>query len=156
MRTAWKLMTALVAAIAMWACSAHPGEDADFHGLSDKGWAYGDTLLFTPELADSISRGRVAVVVRHSSAYIFGNLWLEMTMPPAPGDTVPTVDTINVTLADDYGKWLGRGSGVSYVKIDTLPGSYVIERDKPVAIRHIMRVDTVADIEQVGIIFIKQ
>lgn len=148
----------LIAAVMMFgiiACRPEITEDSEFHAVPARGWAYGDTLTFEPGLSDSIVEGRLAVAVRHSSAYIFGNLWIEVTIPPAPGDSVAEVDTFNVVLADDYGKWLGRGSGVSFVKVDTLPGRHAIERGRNVAVRHIMRVDTVTDIEQVGIIFLK-
>lgn len=147
---------AAIAALAVLcaACRLEITEDADFHSVDPAGWAYGDTLEFEPELSDSIADAHLAVAVRHSSAYIFENLWLEVSLPPAPGDSVGVTDTVNVRLADPYGRWLGRGSGVTYVCVDTLPGSYRVRRGSPVRIRHIMRVDTVQYLEQIGLIFI--
>ena len=65
-------------------------------------------------------------------------------------------DTINVPLADDFGRWYGRGVGVSFATIDTLPGSYTLLRQRPVYVRHIMRCDTLGDIEQIGLVFINE
>lgn len=147
------LFAAAVLTVALGACTSMSVEDAAFESIPVGGWAYGDTVSFQPEVEDSVSQGRLAVMVRHTSAYIFSNLWLEVT---TPGDSLPVVDTVNIELADMYGRWLGRGSGVSFVKVDTLPGLKTLGREMPVKIRHIMRVDTVADLEQVGVIFVKQ
>ena len=144
-----------ISAVMLMACTSEPRVDADFRAIDTAGWAYGDTLNFEPELSDSITDCRVAVVVRHTSAYIFSNLWLEMRSGAQHGDSTEHVDTLQVVLADTYGRWLGRGSGISYVKVDTLPGRYSIVNDRPVRLRHIMRADTVANLEQIGIIFIK-
>lgn len=141
-------------ALSLLACSPDVNEDAAFCAIDAGGWVYGDTLYFEPELSDSVADALVAVSVRHNSGYIFSNLWLEITAPPADGDSVPEVDTVNIVLADAYGKWLGHGSGVSRVVLDTLPRRYVVRRGSPLAIRHIMRVDTVENLEQIGVVFI--
>lgn len=148
-------MFALAVVVAVTACSGADDTGADFRAVSTDGWAYGDPLSFTPDMPDSVATGSLAVAIRHTSAYIFSNLWLEITVPPAPDDSLQRVDTVNVTVADDFGSWLGRGAGVSYMKVDTLPGSYTLTRGCPISVRHIMRVDTVCDLEQVGIIFIR-
>lgn len=149
-------LLAAVAAFALLCAACHPEvtEDAEFHSIGAHGWAYGDTLEFESEFSDSIVSARLAVAVRHSSAYIFENLWLEVSVPPVAGDTVGITDTVNVRLADSYGRWLGRGSGVTYVRVDTLPGRYIVRRGAPVRVRHIMRVDTVEYLEQIGLVFI--
>ncbi len=147
------LLAAVTMAAALGACTSMSTEDAAFQSVPSTGWAYGDTVVFRPEVEDSVAEGKLAVMVRHTSAYIFSNLWLEVT---TPGDSVPVVDTVNIELADMYGRWLGRGSGVSFVKVDTLPELRTLGVDKPVKVRHIMRVDTLADLEQIGVIFVKQ
>lgn len=156
MRTIINVISAIIiTSVAITSCHSEIDEDSAFCSIPAQGWAYGDTLSFEPELSESIAEGHIAVMVRHSSSYVFGNLWLELTVPPAPGDSVPEVDTINVILANDYGKWLGRGSGVSYVKVDTISGLHIIKHGSPVTLRHIMRVDTVEGLEQIGVIFLK-
>jgi gliding motility-associated lipoprotein GldH len=141
-----------LAALVAVSCESNPHETAQFHAIDADGWAYGDTLSFRSECADSIFNGRLALAIRHTNAYVYSNLWLEVT---SPQDSTNSVDTINVQLSDAFGRWYGHGSGVSYVVTDTLPGRYTIPVDKPVSVRHIMRVDTLNDLEQIGIIFIE-
>lgn len=152
-----RLCRGLIVAVlsALWACAPDIDSDASFHNVPDAGWAYGDTLVFEPQLCDTVDCEAIAIAVRHSASYVYSNLWIEVSLPPALGDSVPTVDTVNVVVADDFGRWLGRGSGVSYLKVDTIASARVITRGNPITVRHIMRVDTVKDIEQIGVIFYK-
>lgn len=142
-------------ALAVTSCFGPATPDgADFRSIAPTGWAYGDTLTFEPETADSVSEGRLAIAVRHTGAYLYSNLWLEISTP-LPNDTARRIDTVNVVLADVYGRWRGRGSDVSRITTDTLPGKRLLIKGRPVRVRHIMRADTVRDIEQVGLMFVK-
>lgn len=140
----------------LYGCSAPSGDTGGTYvAISPSGWAYGDTVAFDGVQADSASAGRLAVMVRHTSSYPYANLWLEITVPCADGDsTVYLVDTVNVALADVYGRWLGRGSGVSRFMVDTLHRHYA-RIDTSITLRHIMRVDTLPGLEQLGVIFIE-
>ena len=141
----------MLALIVMAACVRDNNQSAGFSAIPAAGWAYADTIALEPSLTDSVAVGRLAVAVRHTDGYLYRNLWLEVGTPMA--DTV-LWDTVNVRLADAYGRWYGTGMGVSYMTTDTLPGAFCLTRGKPLLLRHIMRVDTLADIEQVGLIFI--
>lgn len=129
-------------------------EGASFKSIEADGWAYGQAYEFNPAPAFTEPDGtaRIAIAVRHSDAYLYSNLWLELATP-VPGTDSLKLDTVNVPLADVYGKWLGRGVGVSYVTSDTLPGRYAFDDELPARVRHIMRVDTLKDIEQIGLIY---
>lgn len=151
-RTAYAAAAALAL---LTACRepAPPGEGADFRSIPPEGWAYGSEFEFapTPQPADSRGTGRIAVAVRHTNGYRYSNLWLELATPVPDTDSM-RIDTINVPLADIYGKWHGRGVGVSFVTVDTLAATYAYDLDRPARLRHIMRVDTLHDIEQIGLI----
>ena len=150
---------AAYAAIAAWtlltACKepAPPGEGADFRTIPAEGWAYGTEFEFvpTPTPADNSGTGRIAVAVRHTNGYRYSNLWLELATPVPDTDSM-RIDTVNIPLADTYGKWYGRGVGVSFVTVDTLAATYAYDLDRPARLRHIMRIDTLQDIEQIGLI----
>lgn len=146
-----RLVWAIVCVCCLTACLPDRADHAVFTAIDPEGWVYGDTLALTPEIDDSVAEGRIVVAVRHTDGYIYRNLWLEMSVPQ--GDTV-IADTLNISLADIYGKWYGTGMGVSYMASDTLPGRYRLMRGQPVALRHIMRSDTLHDIEQIGLVFI--
>lgn len=150
---------ALIISAVLWimaGCSAPTGDTGGkYTAVSPAGWAYGDTLAFDGVQPDSNAVGRLAVMVRHTSSYPYANLWLEITVPCVDGDsTVYLVDTVNVALADVYGRWLGHGSGVSRFKVDTLHRHYA-RIDTSITLRHIMRVDTLQGLEQMGVIFIE-
>lgn len=123
--------------------------NAAFCDISGQRWAYGDTIRFDLPPDSVCESGRLAIAIRHSASYPYANLWLEVTGPA--NDSV-YVDTINIVLADKYGKRLGRGMGVSFLKIDTLPRAYFLADSTRILVRHIMRVDTLTDIEQLGIL----
>lgn len=156
MRSTSFLCLAIAAAVALLsACKqpAPPAEGADFRTIPADGWAYGTEYEFTPTPEPAVNRGtcRVAIAVRHTNGYQFSNLWLELATPVDDTDSMRR-DTVNIPLADVYGHWYGRGVGVSYVTVDTLPGRYSYDCDRPAHLRHIMRVDTLTDIEQIGLI----
>lgn len=132
--------------------SATP-ESADFAKIDERGWSYGDSVKFHFP-ADSTDSGnsRLGLAVRHGSAYKYANLWLEVTVEDG---NARRIDTVNVKLSDKFGRRLGRGNGVSFIKVDTLPFVYPSADSIDVYVRHIMRVDTIYDIEQIGIIEIK-
>lgn len=153
---------AFVAAAALVpACSVdgHHGNGDDnyfsaFAALHHAEWPYRDVKTFEVDtLADSISGpGDVVLTVRHTAGYPYSNIWLELTMDAT--DSTARRDTFNIRLADVYGRWLGKGMGASLQKNDTVLRNVVIRRHQPIELRHIMRTDTLADVEQVGISFL--
>lgn len=133
-------------------CACTSPERSDFQSLPSEGWAYGDTLRFFAQGVDTLAAdGALAVAVRHTNGYPYSNLWLEISLPQA--DTVQA-DTVDIRLADPFGRWFGTGIGVSYQHVDTVYPRISIPGGAPVTVRHIMRVDTLADIEQIGLIFL--
>lgn len=154
----------LAMAAALTACKPEFDDHSAFCALPADGWAYGDTVAFEVRKAAAPSHGRLALVVRHTDSYAYGNLWLEVSYPQrgtvrpdsvaAAADTLVR-DTVNVVLADDYGRWLGRSSGVSHIVTDTLSAAYEYSDSLArVYVRHIMRCDRLPDLEQIGVIFI--
>lgn len=127
-------------------------DGASFQNVSKDGWPYGSTLKFAASADTLADAGKFAVSVRYSGAYKYANLWLEIIVPTKDSTYV---DTINVKLADKYGRPLGRGAGVSFIKIDTLPRTYLNVDSGEVSVRHVMRVDTLYDVEQVGLLRIR-
>lgn len=149
------------------------GEKSVFHNIDPKGWAYGDTLDFdvsdtaiipddTRSLSDgtmsdstasdstSLTTGDIILVIRHSNAYEYSNIWLNLRYQT---ENAIVNDTLNVSLADDFGNWYGKGMGVSYQFSDTVARNVTIDTSSPIKLWHIMRADTLPDIEQIGIIF---
>lgn len=135
------------------ACAPGQNDFCEFRQLPSEGWAYGDTLCFTPSFADSATIAIPVIALRHNNAYPYSNLWLELSRVSSDSMTIAR-DTINVRLADIYGRWQGHGFGASYQFADTLLDVKPIHSGETITVRHIMRVDTIRDIEQMGILFV--
>lgn len=156
-----KTLPVLSLTLLLAACSAggyHGNGDDNyfsaFASMPDTRWDYASPLTFNVDtLRDSISpRGDMLLTVRHSHGYNFRNLWLEIVYDQA--DTIATPDTLNIILADVYGHWRGNGSGPSLQVIDTIARDIPLRQGQKIGLRHIMRLDTVEGIEQVGITYL--
>lgn len=125
--------------------SVIPERNSSFTDLPSSGWAYGDTVLLAPPP----STGKVTrLTLRHTDAYPYRNLWIEISQRHYDGRG-STRDTVDIEMCDVYGQWHGSGFGDSYQITVRLPH----ELDTTdISLRHIMRVDTLREITQIGII----
>lgn len=145
-----KLTAILLILLTLGACSGGKTDNSVFRDLPAEGWAYGDTVYFVPDTVDSVSRGTISIELRHNNYYEFSNLWLEICYPD--GDRVHR-DTVNLTLADVYGRWHGSGFGASYQFSAPFASQITLHRGDTVRVRHIMRVDTLRGLEKLGLNF---
>lgn len=138
-----------------------------FGNMPQAQWLYSEPMCFnTDSLSDSIVAGPLVITLRHTSAYPYRNIWLEVEqgrLRRMPDDTnadsmrtvrVVSRDTFEVMLADPFGRWYGNGMGASMRRTDTVAPSYELERGASLAVRHIMRLDTLPQIEQIGLIIL--
>lgn len=126
---------------------------SQFHDLSPDGWHFGDSLKYHFSPADSVVCGDLTLSIRHSNDYIYSNLFLEVTV----SDSLSTRrDTVALTLADDFGRWHGRGIGTDFQVSDTIARNASFRRPVDIAVRHVMRDDILRHIEQVGISFVER
>lgn len=133
------------------ACAAKHNDYSRFEEIGPDGWPYTQSILFPIEHHDSITDGRLSFTVRHTDGYEFSNLWVEASYDDANGNT--HTDTLNIKLADTYGNWTGKGSGV-WKQLETIVSTNLTHRSgSPIKIRHIMRTDTLHNIDLIGIRF---
>jgi len=175
-RTFMLFVAVLFLTAGFYSCSDKHDDPGLFVDIDAEGWAYGQPLVFQlPKdtdyirdyvavadtvshfpVADTVPQGkcplagqsRLELTIRHSDAYPNANLWLELSYPSA--DTVMT-DTFNITLADRYGKWLGHGIGPSYQMSKLITTRHRLNDGAKVRLRHVMRIDTLRHIEQIGL-----
>lgn len=134
--------------LCLGACSPGHNDFNSFTDVPEQGWAYGDTIKFATDTIDSISIGNLQVSIRHDNSYLYRNLWLEICYI---SNGRVTRDTVNMELADIYGRWLGKGFGASYQFVSDIPHKVTLEKGTTISVNHIMRLDTLHGIEQVGI-----
>jgi len=70
-------------------------------------WKSSEKPTFTFQVTDTTSLYDVFFVFRHTDAYNFNNLWVNITTI-APGDTART-QPLDLKLADNQNGWLGSG-----------------------------------------------
>lgn len=152
MNKATKVFCTIAAAIFVMFVGCTPPEPVggEWKDIPDYGWRYGDTLTYNCG-RDTLEIDTIALTIRHTSGYPYANLWLEMSYET--GDTTGA-DTLNIALADEFGSWYGKGSGVLFQQTDTIIPRRPVNVASPVRLRHIMRTDTVPEIQQIGLTYI--
>lgn len=140
---------------AVSSCSYSPNEYSCFSELDPrKGWAYGESYVYVPEIKDSMAQGQLQLLVRHTDDYPFANLWVEVkSLQPSDSVLEEVTDTFCVNLADIYGNWFGRRTGATVEKTDTLRRDFTLVNRQPLKLRHIMRPDVLEGVEKIGFMF---
>lgn len=154
------ILITIAVSMLIYACSIDGhrggGEDnyfSDFKSMPDACWLYDEGVVFTADtLRDSIATGSLILALRHSAAYPYRNVYIELQYNERPDSSIK--DTFNIILADIYGHWRGKGMGSSLMITDTLYKRFQLAQNMPLNLRHILRVDTLEGIEQVGLTFI--
>lgn len=77
--------------------------------IPDNVWNKGNKISFSVPISDTVSPHNVYINVRNAEGYPYSNLYLfiHTTFP----DGKKFTDTLECTLADANGKWLGEGAG---------------------------------------------
>ena len=119
--------------------------------VPDNIWDRSKTLKFEVPITDTVNSNNVYLNIRHAEGYPYNNLFLFVHMK-FPNGKVYT-DTVDCTLADENGKWLGSGAGDIYdvqvpfkgnVRFRDL-GTYTIELEQA------MRLDKLPMIMDAGV-----
>lgn len=143
-----KYVVGTILAIICAACTPHSSYYSEFHNFGDEGWPYVRSLTFTVDTLRTDSPETLYVSLRHDNSYPYRNLWLEVTYPTAQG---LAIDTLNIELADIYGRWYGKGIGVSYQLQTPKLDRFEYRPGAEIKIRHVMRTDILNGIEQIGV-----
>lgn len=115
-----------------------------------KGWASDQPVEFQWEVKDTLRKHDFVLDLRHSQSYPYSNLYLFLTYQFPNGKS--RVDTVECTLADEYGKWRGSGFGdlvdqrfmLHEEVMFPLKGRYAL------SVAHGMRTDPIEGIANVG------
>jgi gliding motility-associated lipoprotein GldH len=77
--------------------------------ISNSVWDASEKVKFEVTITDTISGNNVLINIRHAGFYPYSNLFLFVNTTFPNGKT--TRDTVECMLADDKGKWFGKGLG---------------------------------------------
>lgn len=149
------------AALLAASCSigGHQGNGNDqffsaFTTFDDAQWIYADGIEYAVDTLKNAScpSGDFVLTLRHTPAYEYSNIWLEVDYDL--DERGRRCDTFNIILADDYGRWRGKGTGASFCISDTIIRDVPLRQRQRIGLRHIMRVDTLHDIELIGLTYL--
>ncbi|MDR2684976.1 MAG: gliding motility lipoprotein GldH, partial [Prevotellaceae bacterium] len=114
------------------------------------GWSKDSVFTFGFDVEDTVLTYELDFLVRNTDNFPNQNLWLEIVKEH---DGKIFIDSVNVFLSDDYGRWRGKGIGSYYdsqliykqnVKFYK-SGRYTYK------IRHLMRVEQLFGIKSFGL-----
>ncbi|MEJ7610424.1 MAG: gliding motility lipoprotein GldH [Ferruginibacter sp.] len=112
--------------------------------------AYPVTGNFT--ITDTVSAYHIYIVLRHTDAYNYNNIWLNAGLQ-APGDTLVS-QNINLSLGNDATGWEGVGMNDIWEvrkRVTAVPTRFKMTGEYRFNITHIMRDDPLPHIMSVGL-----
>ncbi len=119
--------------------------------IPSDGWETGNKLMFEFPITDTTLSYDILFHVRNLQNYSYSNIWLFIEIA-APNSFVKR-DTFEIMLADDAGRWLGKGIG----NINSMLTPYRIETTFPfrgiykITLQHAMRDELLKNMLDVGI-----
>lgn len=151
-RTIAKYLSALTILAFMASCNFNDVYNENI-SIDDSKWIQEKAARFEVNIDDTLANHNFYLNIRADNSYRYSNLFIFMTTTFPNGNM--TRDTIEFVLADDSGKWLGKGWGrVKENKVQLknnlrfpLSGKYVF------LIQQGMREDTLVGITDIGLIF---
>lgn len=129
---------------------------SDYTEIPSAVWAKDKFFSFNVEIDDVEALYEIDLLIRNNDMFPRQNLWLSAVQEH--NGLQIKVDTVNVFLLDEQGKWRGKGLGTGYdnyfiwqqrVKFPA-KGNYVFR------FGHLMRIDVLEGIERIGIEVIKE
>ena len=134
-------------------CSCSDG--TIFHGyetLSSEGWTREQVLSYEFDV-DSLNKNcNISLELTYNNDYPYSNLYLYVSA----NDTIENEifsDTLNITLADEFGQWKGDGwGGVYQQKVEYKPAyQFANSGAYNISIKQGMRDNPIMGIERVGV-----
>ena len=148
------LFTVHCSLFTLLACRPAP-QYGEHYAIPGTKWDAAYQPLFKFRIDDTAARYQIFLTIRHSDAYPFSNIWVNMDTK-APGDTAFGKIRFEVPLAAPSGQWLGRGFGELYeerVPITSLmrPAAFLKKGEYIVRLTHDMRRNPLPEIYNIGL-----
>lgn len=121
-----------------------------FHPISRSAWHKDSVLRFEVAVHDTLSPHDVFVELRNTNQYPYRNIWLFISVQKPSGEI--RRDTLECQLADDYGKWYGKGLSLYEYAIPYETGTVYPQSGTYIyTVTQAMRDDLLAGISDVGL-----
>ena len=138
-------------------CDLNRTTNAQYQAVGNRGWNKLQSYSFVPQWPDTAAARtyNLSVAIRHTGEYSYRNLALMVDLidTTATGDGRGDRRTVNFTLADRYGNWLGSGFGDVYQSSVVVAQNVDRKRVHRIVIWHGMKnVETLNAVTDVGVI----
>jgi gliding motility-associated lipoprotein GldH len=122
--------------------------------ISSKGWDRNQTLYFQDSLSwNAPETFHFEIELRHTNLFPYQNLWLYIRTTCS--DNTNRLDSINWSLAEPSGRWIGAGWGSLYDLSQQLPDltiqKTIEKRWFRIEIQHGLKDQTLNGIEDIGV-----
>ena len=125
-----------------------------YHPIKNGNWNRQAAVDFLMDSlpVDRDTRYDIVLEIVNNNQYPYQNLWLLVQQNMA--DTSFVSDTVEITLADPQGKWLGKGSAGLYQLSVPYKTSLALDSTRAylVRIRQVMKDNPIKGIEKVGLL----
>lgn len=134
------------------ACEPRPGIFEKNVSIPNHEWSnqFQPKINFT--IDDTLSSYRIFIVIRHSDAYRYKNIWMNIGVQP-PGDST-YYNRRNLTLANDSKGWLGSGMDDIFehrLLLNSQPYKFPHKGSYQFTLQQIMRDDPLENVLNAGI-----
>jgi len=145
-----RLTILFISALALSSCDRNGVYEENIN-TPNKCWDMNNAATFNIPVVDTTSLLNIFINVRNTTDYPNANLYLFVTSTSPSGATL--CDTIECILADEQGKWCGKGFG--YIHDNRILYKHNIrfpqKGDYKIAIKQAMRTEELKGISSVGV-----
>lgn len=119
--------------------------------LSQETWKLMDVLPFPVPIIDTLTSNNIFFTIRTGSSFPFRNIFLFVTTTSPDGKTI--TDTLQYNLADEKGKWFGKGFGdIHELNLPYKSNIYFpLKGTYTFAVQHGMRIENLTGVYDFGI-----
>jgi gliding motility-associated lipoprotein GldH len=123
----------------------------DSSAMPGEVWTLDNVPVFKPSVTDTVHSNNIFLNIRTGTSYPFRNIWLFVTTTSPAGKSI--TDTLQYMLADEKGKWYGKGFGdVHELNLPFKTSVYFPEVGiYSFNIRHGMRVENLKGVYDIGL-----
>jgi gliding motility-associated lipoprotein GldH len=118
--------------------------------MTDNKWPLMNVASFTTSITDTLNSNNLFFILRTGSDYPFRNIYLFVSATSPEGRTI--TDTLQYYLADDKGKWYGKGFGdIHELKLPYKSNVFFPSKGEYIfRIQHGMRLEELTGVYDIG------
>lgn len=145
-----KILFGILLLCFLYCCNTNEVYDSTVSFSSDS-WSQEQIIDFEFTVSDTSGSYDLYLQVRNSGAYTYKNIWLFVEIHAPNGSVLK--DTLEIILADNAGRWLGKGIGnVHQMQVPYKQNVQFINRGVfKVSIQHAMRDSTITGVMDLGL-----